>query len=283
MVNSCTAIIQARIGAERFYGKVLKSLPFNSNLCILDQIVIRVKAAGIENIIIATSTNKKDSDIIAHCEKMGYKYFQGNEENVLKRFYDTAVYNDCINIIRVTADNPFIDPIYMKDSVSEFINNSPEYFATRGLPLGTNFEIFTFKTLEKCFKEAKEKYDTENVTSYIYNNPKFFKIQLKKYDFDKKELRLTVDTKNDYLFACSVYELLYQNNNLFGLKEILELFNTKPYIFEINNNITQKRQITDLNDEIKFALEILKPYELKNVEELLKKRWNNISFFNYPF
>lgn len=272
MVDSLTAIIQARMGAERFYGKVLKSLPFNSDLCILDQIVIRIKAAGIENIIVATSTNQNDSAIIAHCDKMNYKYFQGDEENVLKRFYDAANYNKCKNVIRVTADNPFIDPIYMKDSVDEFLNNFPEYFATRGLPLGTNFEIFTFKALERCYSQAKDRYDTENVTSYIYNNPNLFNIQFKKYNFDKRELRLTVDTKHDYIFACAIYDALYLNNILFGLKEILDLFETKPYLFEINNNITQKKQINNLNEELIFALEILKPYDLKNIVDLLKSK-----------
>ncbi len=272
MVNTCTAIIQARMGAERFYGKVLKPLPFNSELCILDQIVIRVKAAGIENIIIATSINEKDSAIVTHCEKMKYKYFQGDEENVLKRFYDTADFNKCKNVIRITADNPFIDPKYLKDSVTAFQTNAPEYFATRGLPLGTNFEIFTFKALEKCFANAKEKYDTENVTSYMYNNPSLFNVQLKQYDFDKKELRLTIDTTHDYIFACTLYDMLYHNNNLFGLEEILNLFQTKPYLFEINNNIAQKRQLFDLNDEFKFALEVLKPYDLKNVVALLKEK-----------
>ncbi len=271
MVNSCTAIIQARMGSERFYGKVLKPLPFNSNFCILDQIISRVKAANVEQVIVATSNQINDNEIFNYCQKKGYLCFRGDEENVLKRFYDTAKYFNSKNIIRITGDNPCIDPKYLKISVDDFFKNSPEYFATRGLPLGTNFEIFTFAAFEKCYLQAKEKYDIENVTPYFYNNTNIFKVHLAQYDFDKKEIRLTVDTKADYMFMCVLYDYLYPHNNMFGLNEILKLFLDKPYIFDINNNIAQKRFIANDTDELKYALEILEPYHLKNAEKIINK------------
>ena len=50
-------------------------------------------------------------------------------------------------------------------------NNKPRTF-----PYGMDFEIFTFKTLETAWKNAKLKSELEHVTPFIYNNPDKFDI-----------------------------------------------------------------------------------------------------------
>ena len=86
--NNTSVIIQARFNSSRFKGKVLKKINGKS---ILEILVIRLKKSKqIDDIIIATSNNFNDKKIIKECKKLKVKFFQGSEENVLKRFFLTA-------------------------------------------------------------------------------------------------------------------------------------------------------------------------------------------------
>jgi spore coat polysaccharide biosynthesis protein SpsF len=46
--------------------------------------------------------------------------------------------------------------------------------------------------------------------------------------------RFTIDYKEDYQFIKRVYDELYEQNNRFGLKDILLLLEKKPEIKKIN-------------------------------------------------
>ena len=46
-------------------------------------------------------------------------------------------------------------------------------------PQGLDFEIFSFKTLEKCFKSVKSLSEKEHVTEFIRSNNKFKKFNYK--------------------------------------------------------------------------------------------------------
>jgi len=46
--------------------------------------------------------------------------------------------------------------------------------------------------------------------------------------------RFTIDYEEDYKFIEAVYKELYPSNPLFGLREILELLERRPDIFQIN-------------------------------------------------
>ena len=54
-------------------------------------------------------------------------------------------------------------------------------------------------------------------------------------------LGLHSDTPQDYALLCSVYDKLYDKNEFFSLDDILELFSSKPYLKDINSEITQKK------------------------------------------
>jgi spore coat polysaccharide biosynthesis protein SpsF len=48
--------------------------------------------------------------------------------------------------------------------------------------------------------------------------------------------RFTIDYKEDYDFIKCVYEALYPQKNNFELEDILNLLESRPDIFEINQN-----------------------------------------------
>jgi spore coat polysaccharide biosynthesis protein SpsF (cytidylyltransferase family) len=60
--------------------------------------------------------------------------------------------------------------------------------------------------LRTAWLKAKEPYDLEHVTSYIYHHPEMFKLFNVANDKDESNIRLTVDTQEDYERVKAIYE-----------------------------------------------------------------------------
>ena len=100
--------------------------------------------------------------------------------------------------------------------------------------------MFSFKALERAFKEATLERDKEHVTPYIWDNPEKFRLAQYKNDLDYSYLRWTLDTKEDYELINEIYKELYDGKNKFYLDDILKLLERKPELKKINQHIKQK-------------------------------------------
>ena len=84
LYNSYAFIIQARLNSTRLKNKILKKI--HKNLTILDFLIIRLlKVFKSNKIIFALSKNPNNFKIINILDKYEIKYFEGSENNVLKR------------------------------------------------------------------------------------------------------------------------------------------------------------------------------------------------------
>lgn len=166
-------IIQARVGSTRLPNKVLKYLPFDSEITVLAQDIRRVKRSKYLNkIIIATTENSKDDDIVRIAKEENVKFFRGSEKDVLERHYLAAKENKIDVIVRVTSDCPCVDSEIIDMVIYEYLkDDSYDFVATvlqRTFPVGLDVEVIKFSALEKAYKEAKKFYQREHVTDYIY-------------------------------------------------------------------------------------------------------------------
>lgn len=198
-------IIQARMGSGRLPGKVLKQI---GNKTLLEHIMYRLQRLQTQaQIIIATTKEKKDDALAEFCIEHGYTIFRGDEENVLERYYLCAKQYGFHHIVRLTADNPFLDIEELDRLIACHLDQEADYTKSfAALPCGVGAEIFTFAALEKDYSEASKPNHFEHVNEYIWENPQKFKIvdlQTPK-EKSKPEIRLTVDTKEDYQRACDI-------------------------------------------------------------------------------
>ena len=237
-MNKVDAIIQARLSSTRLPGKILKKVV---NKTLLEHIIERIKYSKyIDNIIVATTKNKIDNQICQLLNKIGISYYRGSEEDVLERYYQTAIKFGCEYISRVTADNPFVDPkvtdqvikMFMKEKLDFAYNDKPPTY-----PEGINAEIFTFKALQKAQKESMDSFEREHVTQYFYRHPELFKQQNMKNNVDLSYLRWTVDTLDDFRMAQEVYRKLYNDKPIFLMNDILKLIEKYPSIAKMNENV----------------------------------------------
>ncbi len=241
-----SAIIQARMTSTRLPGKVLMTLKRKPMLL---HIVERLNHAKlIDQVILALPDTKPNDVLEKFAAKNRINYHRGSEENVLARFYSAAKENNSEVIVRITADNPLIDPEIVDAVVKSHLASKADYSRThhgkegRLLPLGLGVEVFNFASLEKAHNEAPEPWHKEHVTPYFYENPDIFKINNVATPMNLKnpELRLTVDTEEDFELMNKIYERLYRKGEIFRAKEVMDFIERRPELKKINAGIIQR-------------------------------------------
>lgn len=237
-------IIQARMGSTRLPGKVMLDL---CGKTVLEHVIQRVKRVkNIDEIVIATTIDKKDDVIVEEAMKCGVKVFRGSEEDVLSRYYYAAKENKADVVVRITSDCPLIDQEITQKTIDYYLINKDKFdyvsnTLERTFPRGLDTEVFSFKVLEKAFNEAILQRDREHVTPYIWDNPEMFNLGCYKSDVDYSKYRWTLDTEEDFELIKRIYEkLFYLKSNDFSMEDILKVYEKDADLFYINNMIKQK-------------------------------------------
>jgi len=240
------AIIQARTSSTRLPGKVLKELPLASGITALAHVIRRAKRAKrLERIIIATTHDPNDQAIVDIAEQEGVLWFKGSLNNVLERYYLAAKEHAIDRIVRITSDCPCIDPEVVDQVIDRHLKEKADYTCNaveRTYPHGLDAEVFTYKTLERAYKEAQSDYQKEHVTPYITDNPGMFKVVNVRApnDLAAPHIRITLDTQEDYVLLCAVFDSLYGKNAEFSAEDIVRLYDEKPWLGLINQNAAAK-------------------------------------------
>lgn len=200
-------ILQARMGSLRLPGKILMPI---GNKALLDHILHSLqRLRHTATTVIATSETSKDDIVEKFCAERAVACYRGSEANVLDRYYQCATAYDFRHIIRLTGDNPFPDIEELDNLIDLHLVSGTDYansFAS--LPMGVGTEIFTFTALARSWQEGKAPHHLEHVNEYILENPQMFKTALLPVAASKNrpDLRLTVDTMEDYKQACYIAE-----------------------------------------------------------------------------
>jgi len=271
------AVVQARTSSTRLPGKVLKDLPYGSGITVLQQVIRRLKrAAKLDDFVIATTIDKADAAIVNLSEKENVKWFKGSTDDVLERYYAAAKENDLDIVVRITSDCPCIDPEVVDLVVERHIASKNDYTSNirhRTFPHGLDTEVFNFGVLEKSHQRAKKPSEREHVTSYIYNNPQIFNLGEVRAEeaFYGPDIRITLDTSEDYVLLCAVFDYLYQANEFFGTEDIIKLFRDRPWLGNINKNVVQKGIFDSVGQEIEEAVRLLDLQGLGRAGEILAR------------
>ncbi len=238
MTTGC--IIQARMSSTRLPGKVLMKLDEQNT--ILDFVIQQIKhCKSIEKIIIATTNLKEDDVIEIFAKNKNILCFRGNPSDVLDRYYQCAKLYSLSIIIRITADNPLIDPTIMEKVITEFRSRSCDYISNavvRSFPYGTETEIFSFDALEKAWNNAKNDNEREHVTPYFYNNPDKFRIHHVENQKNLSSLRWTVDQIEDLILVKNIVSKI--NKNPILMTDIVNLLTKEPKLVDINKSVLHK-------------------------------------------
>ena len=243
-------IIQARMGSTRLPGKVMMKVDETNT--ILSHLINQLKnSKKIDRIIIATTDLQEDDIIVNHTKILKTNLFRGNSTDVLDRYYQCAKKFSSEIIVRVTADNPWIDPNIVDDVINQFLKNSFDYITNanpRTYPYGTEVEVFSFQALEEASNNAEKPSEREHVTPYFHNNKEKFKISNIKLTENLSYLRWTVDKESDLKFVRKIASRIKKRPIL--MTDIIKLISQEPTITSINNtNVPNKEYLNSLQKD----------------------------------
>jgi len=241
--KNIVAIIQARLTSTRLPNKVLLDL---NGKPLLWHVVRRVKQAeNIDHVVLAVPDSSSNDELASFVNKEGWNLFRGSEDDVLSRYYQAATYIKADVIVRITSDCPLVDPKIIDETINRHLAERNDYTAVGiegGFPRGLDIEVLNFHCLKTAYEKAKEKFEREHVTVFIYQNPKLFKILFIEACgiLKRPDIRITVDTEEDYLLIKKIYASLYNIDNFFSIQDVIALIDDNPYLKSINRHILQK-------------------------------------------
>ncbi len=232
------AIVQARMSSSRLPGKVLESLAGKPVLYHIHERLSGCKL--IDKIVIATSKDSSDDVIDDFCQNHHIECFRGSLNDVLDRFYQTAVKYKADIIIRITGDCPVIDPVIVDSVLAGFLGGSYDFYGLGGeFPDGLDCTVFSFESIQMAWRDAKLPSEREHVGPYIENNPKIFNGGALDLYSGLSSMRLTLDELADLELLKIVFDKLYYENKIFYTHEIFELINKNPQLLKINQGIVR--------------------------------------------
>ena len=228
--------IQARYNSSRLHGKVLKKIYGKSIIQIIYENLQKIKS--VDGICVLIPDNKENIKLKKHLEIKNIPFFLGNEKNVLSRFYNTAKRFKANTIVRITADCPFTDYKIIDQMLEIFANSNVDILSNvikPTFPDGLDIEVFNFKSLKIANNFAKNLYDREHVTSYMYKK-KFFIKKNFEYKSNYSNLRFTIDEKKDLALMNQIINKiknLLPNTTLIIITHKSEIAKKTDFIFNL--------------------------------------------------
>ena len=203
------------------------------------------KSRKIDQIVLATSTDDRNTPLVEHVQSLGYTCVRGSETDVLQRYLDAARQVHADVIVRITGDCPLIDPDLVDQVIEDYQSKNIDYLsntAPASYPDGLDTEVFSLQALERAGQESQDPFDHEHVTPYLRKSG-LFKTSGLTYTEDLSSLRWTVDEPADFEVVSQVFAH-FAPNIYFSWTQVLALQRSQPEIFAANHNIIRNEGAT---------------------------------------
>ena len=236
------ALIQVRMKSKRLPKKALVDI---EGYTAIERVVNNLKPSKyIDEIILATSTNKEDEPIEELAKNTDLPFIRGDEDNVVKRFIDAAEKFNAGIVVRVTGDCPLVSYEIADYLINSHLEKGADYtgIETDEAPIGTGSEIITLSALKKLTTVNVDLNYSEYMTFYFRNNPDFFSINIvscpKKYS--RPNYRMTLDYPVDLEFFRVIFKKFQPGSGAIPLAKTIAFLDRHPEVVAINKNMPLK-------------------------------------------
>lgn len=196
-------IVQARMGSTRFPSKMQATL---GKFSLLEWVLRRISLSKkLDQIVLATSDKSQDDVLDELAVGLGLDVFRGSEVDVLSRFIGAAEYANAKSIVRICADNPFIDPAEVDRLIEYFELEKCDYACNHQDRQGSSYadgfgaEIFSVESLKKIISIGAGPVHREHVTLGFWENNHIFKLKsiMAPKELAYPKMRFDIDTEFD--------------------------------------------------------------------------------------
>ncbi len=255
------------MGSERLPGKILAPLAGRPVLALLTE---RIRSTRVDEWWLATSSDPSDDVTEAWGFELGLRVFRGHPTDVLSRFVAIGEETRADWLIRITADNPFLDApviqllldardaseaakqadaIHLRGGITIETEpaptgpRAPGPVCTPRLPLGYGAELMRRDALEVACREItpSEGHHRVHVTSWLYSNAKVHPVPTPHAWPDRPDWRWTVDTYEDLAMARSAFRVFGAEATTIDYPTMVAHLDVHPEITGMNQHIEQKK------------------------------------------
>jgi len=203
------------MGSTRLPGKSM--LPLGKTT-VIGYLLNNLELSGFDRsqLCVATSDHQENIPLVQHVNELGYRCIVGPEHDVLTRYQIAAREIDVRTIVRLTGDNPFIDPLLVKTCIDIHFSAgsiltstrrvNPDRSITRFVPKGSSVDIFEKKALMGIDVDSCNDFDREHVIPALFRQYQVEIVgadELLLYGIDVNQIKaISIDTQDDYKKAC---------------------------------------------------------------------------------
>lgn len=240
-------IVQARMGSTRLPGKVLRPILGKPMLGLLVERLTYAKT--LDDIVVATTAHDRDDPIEALTRDRGVGCFRGSEDDVLDRVLRAAHAARADVIVEITGDCPLMDPALVDEVTGVYLAGAWDFVGNRRgaaikpvYPDGFGIRVFATAILEDVDRRARDRRDREHVSIYVWEHPERYSLFQVMGDVPARywDLRLTVDTAEDFALMQAIFERLYPGNPAFSLGDVLALVDAEPGLLDLNRHVRRR-------------------------------------------
>jgi len=234
--------------SSRLPGKVLMEINKKPVLWYLIRRLKKIKR--INNIILATTTNKEDDELVNLAKKNKIKFYRGSEHDVMQRVLFAARKFKTDIIVSITGDCPIIDYNLVSQCLNSFLKNNVDYLSNsniRSYPDGMDVQVYNYQALRKSYSLTRSMVDKEHVTLHIRKNPNKFKILniVAPSELHYPNLGLTLDYYQDFILIKKLINFFNKKKNYyFTCEDILKIYKKNKFFFKINKKM--KRNVVQI-------------------------------------
>ena len=194
------------MGSSRLPGKMLMEM--RNKKTLLENVINRCQLCEmVDKVVILTSTEPNDTDIVNFCFKNQIEVFRGSLDNVYERFVQCIDHHKVDAFVRICGDSPFMSYRLIDYCINLFQSHSADLVSNiyvKTFPSGQSVEVVSadyFCSEEHYFSKI---FSQEHVTKGLYGlRGKTISVET---TCSLNIPKLSIDTKKDFQKINDLYE-----------------------------------------------------------------------------
>jgi spore coat polysaccharide biosynthesis protein SpsF len=232
-------IVQARLASQRLARKALADLGGRPLLgFLLDSLS---GARELDHVVLAIPYGDRELAEIA--QDRGVAVMEGSEHDVLGRVTQAAQASNADIVVRMTGDNPLLDPDLVDAAVQQFAKYGRDYLYVEGYPLGCGeAEVISRGALERADREARAPRHREHVITYFVDHVEEFDVLILPVPDHcrRPAYRLTIDQEDDLAVVRGVLHVLGDPDPPIPFASVIEVLDQHPELAQLNRAVRQR-------------------------------------------